>query len=256
MNTFEQTASAIAREAGEILRDRPAALEVSYKGAIDLLTEMDRRSEEHIFTRLKSSFPDHEIFCEEGSRAVGSSGYRWIVDPLDGTTNYAHKFPVYAVSIALEERGEIILGVVYNPVTDELFSAEKGKGAFLNGNKISVSTVSQLNRSLLATGFPYSIRENPGRIFERFKAFSLAAQAIRRPGVASLDLCYLAAGWIDGFWEENLQPWDVAAGSLIVKEAGGTLSLFDGSPFHIDVKEILASNRKIHYEMLKVLREV
>lgn len=250
------TVTSIAREAGALLKARPKSLEISYKGAIDLLTEADRRSEELIFTRLKASFPDHEILCEEGSCTGGSSGFRWIVDPLDGTTNYAHNFPVYSVSIALEERGEVVLGVVYNPVSDELFSAEKGRGAFLNGSGIRVSSVSRLDKSLLATGFPYSIRENPGRVFERFRAFTMASQAIRRPGSASLDLCFLAAGWVDGFWEENLKPWDVAAGSLMVREAGGTITLFDGSPFNINSREILASNRKIHYEMLKILREV
>ncbi|HET6369571.1 MAG TPA: inositol monophosphatase family protein, partial [Nitrospiria bacterium] len=183
----------------------------------------------------------------------GNSPYRWIIDPLDGTTNYAHGFPCFCVSIGLEHEGNVLLGVVYDPIRSELFYAERGKGATLNGRRIRVSSTFSLSRSLLVTGFAYDIRISQENNIDHFTRFSMRSQGVRRTGSAALDLCYVASGRFDGFWEMKLHPWDVAAGSLIVKEAGGEISTFSGDPFYIDSKEILATNGKIHREMIAVL---
>ena len=253
---IRDTAVAAAREAGAMLRERFGnAGTVEFKGEIDLVTEMDRLSEQAIVGRIKSAFPGHGILTEESAEEVGHSGYRWIIDPIDGTTNYAHAFPVFCVSIAFEQDGEVKLGVVYNPMLDELFVAEKGHGATLNGNRISVSKTGKLDKSLLATGFPYDIRTSPKNNLDNFARFAVKAQAIRRAGSAALDLCYVACGRFDGFWEMKLRPWDVAAAALMVKEAGGMITAFGGGGFSIYGHECLASNALVHEEMLSVLNE-
>ncbi len=243
-----------AREAGRLLRENLGrANAVEFKGEIDLVTEMDRKAEELIVWRLASAFPDHSIIAEEREGIERASPYRWIVDPLDGTTNYAHGYPVFCVSIAFEAEGQVILGVVYNPVLEETFLAEKGRGATLNGRPIHVSGTERLERSLLATGFPYDIRRTRDNNLNHFCNFALKAQAIRRAGSAALDLCYVGCGRFDGYWELRLKPWDVAAGSLIVEEAGGMVTAFDGGPFTIYSDNIVASNGRIHREMIQVL---
>ncbi len=255
INKAMDAAVAAARKSGKLLKENLGKTNhVEFKGEIDLVTEMDKNSETIIIESLLSAFPDYGILSEEGEELNASSPTRWIIDPLDGTTNYAHAYPVFSVSIALEDNGNIIFGLVYDPVHDELFSAEKGKGAFLNAAPIHVSTTPQLDKSLLATGFPYDIRSSEKNNLNHFCRFALKAQAIRRAGSAALDLCYVACGRFDGFWELKLKPWDVAAGTLIVKEAGGTVTDFSGNNFDIFSGNILASNKNIHDSMLNVLQ--
>lgn len=243
-----------ATEAGRLLKDRLGRVQtIDFKGGINLVTEMDRLSEELIVNLISSGFPDHQILSEEGGVQENSSPFKWIVDPLDGTTNYAHGFPCYSVSIALEEAGGIILGVVYNPSLEELFVCERGRGAFRNGKGIRVSSTRELGKGLLATGFPYDVRERSEIYLDPFRSFLIKARAIRRAGSAALDLCYVACGIFDGFWEMKLHPWDVAAGALMVMEAGGTVTDFKGGPFDHYGKEIVASNGIIHPQMLEVL---
>lgn len=243
-----------ARLAGSLLKDHLGhAGRIEFKGAVDIVTELDKRSEALIIGEIKKAFPGHGILAEESPEETTGTRKRWIIDPIDGTTNYAHGFPFFCVSIAYEEAGEVLFGVVYNPMLDELFTAEKGRGAHLNGEKIGVSKVDSLDRSLLATGFPYDLRSSKDNNFDHFSNFSRRAQAIRRAGSAALDLSYTAAGRFDGFWEMKLKPWDVAAASLILKEAGGTITGFSGGPFSIYSDECLASNGLIHEEMLEVL---
>lgn len=220
----------------------------------NLVTEFDRRSEEIIIEVLKRHHPTHDILAEEsGSTSGRSSPYKWVIDPLDGTTNYTHGFPVYCVSIGLEHNGIMECGVIYDPNFDELFTAERGKGAFLNGRRITVSDTEALSSSLLVTGFPYNISENPDHAIERFVSFLVKAQAVRRMGSAAIDLAYVAAGRYDGFWEVALNPWDVAAGILLVEEAGGMVTTFAGKPFSIYDKDILATNKLIQKEMAEIL---
>jgi len=263
MEQFRKVAIRAALKAGEILIQHAGKVKkVGYKDEVNLVTEVDCLSEEAIIKIIKSQFPDHGILTEESEGKKSESAYKWVIDPLDGTTNYAHDFPIYCVSIALEKDGEIILGVVYNPNLDELFVAEKGKGAFLsrergstkNKRKISVSRTARLSQSLLATGFPYDIRTSQIDNLNHFANFYKRSQAIRRAGSAALDLCYLAMGRFDGFWELKLSPWDMAAGSLLVMEAGGKVTDFSGRTFKIYLKEILASNGKIHQQMIDVLK--
>ena len=244
-----------AKEAGKIQKDYlNKKNKIYFKGEINLVTEVDRLCERRIIDLIQSKFPDHGILAEESPNHPSSSSiYKWIIDPLDGTTNYAHGYPCFCTSIALEKNREIINGVVYNPMLDELFYAEKGKGATLNGNPITVSDISDLDKSLLVTGFPYDIRENPTHNLNHFKNFVIKAQGIRRDGSAALNLCYVAAGRFDGFWESKLYPWDMAAGALIIAEAGGNLSLYNKEKFTIYAKEIVASNGQIHSQMVKVL---
>jgi len=247
-------AQAAAREAGHLLRQNiDKSGEIFFKGVVDLVTDSDNASQKMIFKRLSSAFPDHDFLAEEGLCQAKGSEFRWIIDPLDGTTNYAHRFPVFCISTALEQNGEVVLGVIYDPMREEMFWGVKGEGAFLNGEKIQVSKVSDLNKSLIATGFPYDLRESKVNNIRHFNNFVLRVQAIRRCGSAALDLCYVACGRFDGFWELKLNPWDVAAGALIVKEAGGSLSDFQGREFSIYGSEILATNSLIHEEMVKVL---
>lgn len=253
---IEDTAVAAARRAGALLKEHLGrAGKVEFKGAVDIVTELDRRSEDQIIADIKKAFPDHGILTEERSEIVTGSPSRWIIDPLDGTTNYAHGFPFFSVSIAFEEAGEVKFGVVYDPMRDELFTAEHGKGAFLNGRTIEVSKTSSLDKSLLATGFPYDLRQSKDNNIDHFTNFAFRAQAIRRAGSAALDLSYVASGRFDGFWEMKLKPWDTAAAVLIVKEAGGTVTDFKGEEFSLLKPECLASNGVIHKEMRDVLNK-
>ncbi len=252
-----ENAKRIAWEAGRILKERFGKYNrIDFKGDINLVTDTDRISQEFIREEIKKIYPDHSLLSEEGLEIRTQSPFRWIIDPLDGTTNFAHGLPVFAVSIAVEFEGEIFGGVVYNPVMDELFWSEKGKGAYLWQERIRVSETESLSKSLLATGFPYDIREDSNNNLNYFSRFAIRAQAIRRMGAASIDLCYVACGRFDGFWELKLFPWDVAAGTLIVEEAGGKITDFKGLPTNIYSKEIVASNRKIHEEMIEVLNSL
>lgn len=247
----------IARDAGLILTERMGrkSLQVTNKGVIDLVTEADLAAERFIIERIQTHYPRHDILAEESgvSQPVErASEFKWIIDPLDGTTNYAHGYPCFCVSIALERAGEIILGVIYDPVSDEMFAAERGEGATLNGRRIRVSEVDDLNRAMVCTGFPYDVRGR-GDFARHFANFIMHAQAIRRDGSAALDLAYVACGRFDGFFEEGLRPWDVAAGVLLVAEAGGRVSHYDGARFDVYTPPILASNGLVHDEMMRVL---
>ena len=253
-----EIAAAAAREAGALLRegyDRPKT--VHFKGEIDLVTEYDLASEKLLLARIASAFPDHEILSEEAGEIGPPSASRWYIDPLDGTTNFAHGFPAFCVSIALEtltEKGPALtVAVVYDPLRDELYTAATGGGAWLNGRRLSVSGLSDLGMALVATGFPYNIRRNPGRIFDRFLAMQMISRGVRRAGSAALDLAWTAAGRLDGFWEERLHPWDMAAGALLVSEAGGRVTDFSDRPFDPAMKEVLATNGRLHYNMRQIL---
>src|SRR3972149_10935073 len=253
---FLKVAEHAARTAGSILlKYLGQPLEVEFKGDADLVTKVDRLSEEAIVSIIRDNYPDHQILAEEGTNQESASKFRWIIDPLDGTTNYAHAFPCFAVSIGLEVSGKIVAGVVYDPVRDECFTGEDGGGAYLNGKSIHVSDIDILDKALLATGFPDDRRENADEYLHDFKNFLQKAQELRRPGAASIDLCYVASGRLDGFWECKLHPWDVAAASVIVKEAGGRMSVFKGKEYSIYGEETLASNSRIHEEMIEVLKD-
>jgi myo-inositol-1(or 4)-monophosphatase len=247
-----------ARAAGALLLSELAsARRIAFKGApTNLVTEMDARAEALILGRVREAFPDDAILSEEMGGADGRSGRRWIVDPLDGTTNYAHGLPLFAVSIGLEVEGRVALGVVYDPAHGELYVAERGAGAFVNDRKLEVSRATTLNESLLATGFPYDIRETDDNNLREYAAFSVRAQGARRLGSAVLYLAWVAAGRLDGYWELRVGAWDLAAGSLLVEEAGGRVTGLDGSPLDLERPSVLASNGIIHAEMLSVLREV
>ncbi|MBN1448129.1 MAG: inositol monophosphatase [Bacteroidetes bacterium] len=252
------TAIRAAREAGDILLHHFGDLrhiEIKNNQQFNLVTEADTNAEKRIVDVLLEAFPDHGILGEEGGKRKGSAPYKWIIDPLDGTTNFTHSFPIFSISIALEKDGELVLGVIYDPARDEMFTAERGAGAFLNGERIHVSDETRIDRAMLVTGFPYNIRENPDYCYERFIGFLKEAQAIRRLGSAALDCAYVAAGRLDGFWEVSLQPWDKAAGHLLIEEAGGRVSDFSGAPHDIYALPFLGSNGRIHDEMLRVLEE-
>jgi myo-inositol-1(or 4)-monophosphatase len=239
----------IAREAGALLMEFfRRRIGYEYKGDVDLVTEADRASEKLIVARLMERWPDYGLVGEEGARAESAGEYRWYVDPLDGTTNFAHGFPVFCISIGLVKNEEPVAGVLYDPTRDELFAAEKGKGATLNGKPIHVSGTKNLLESLLATGFPSHKRhKNPNIHF--YHELTLRSHGIRRAGSAALDLACVACGRYDGFWEFNLNPWDTTAGVLLVREAGGIVSRVDGSPWRLDSKETLASNGIIHEQL-------
>ena len=257
MNTDKiiQAAREAALKAGRMLRENIGkSSEISYKGTVDLVTNFDTQAQRMIFDHLSSCFPDHDYLAEEGLSQNKGAEFRWIIDPLDGTTNYAHHFPVFTVSIALERKGEVVLGLIYDPMREEMFSAVKGKGSFLNGEGIRVSAVDDLNKSLLATGFPYDIRASKVNNITHFNNFLTRVQGIRRCGSAAMDLCYVASGRFDGFWELKLSPWDMAAGALIVQEAGGLISDFQNGEFTIYGAEILASNGLIHQQIVEVLQ--
>ncbi len=254
---FLDIAANIARNAGALLLEYlpldAKEKHIRYKSEIDIVTEADIRSQEYIADRLQTSLPDHGILAEEDLETQGQREFVWIVDPLDGTTNFAHTYPIFCVSIGLAHHDVLVAGVVYDPNFDELFTAEKDKGAQLNGEAINVSNTSKLSESLLATGFPYWTRERPGRLFDHFRIFTLKAHGVRRAGSAALDMCAVACGRLDGFWEEGLKPWDTAAASVIVNEAGGMISKFDNSPFDLYTPQILATNGHIHKEMIRIL---
>lgn len=263
-HSFLDVAEEAAREAGAILMrefDRPAV--ISYKGEVDLVTEADRRSEQAIVTRLRNHFPKHAIVAEEGGGFENNSRYRWYVDPLDGTTNFAHGYPCFAVSIGLAEsvgenpapREQLLIGVVFNPVNKEMFTAVRGEGAFLNQKRIQVSSVERLATSLLSTGFPSTKRaQNPNIYF--YWNFTLGSHGVRRDGSAALDLASVACGRFDGFWEFGLKPWDTAAGTLLVEEAGGVVTDFAGRQYALGGAELLASNKRIHAEMQQVAADI
>ena len=254
---YLQVAAAAAKEAGRIQKEFTGKVtRVEYKGEINPVTEVDKLCEEVIVRRIREAFPAHDILTEESPFQGRGGRWKWIIDPLDGTTNYLRGLSCFSVSIALEVEGKVTLGVVYDPSLDELFHGELGRGAFLNGNRISVSATPILDRSFLCTGFPYDLRQHLDFYLRYFREFMLRSLAIRRLGSAALDLCYLAAGRFDGFWEFKLHAWDVAAASLIVTEAGGTVTDLRGRPFDIYGQEILASNGVLHDEMLRVIREV
>ena len=243
-----------AEAAGRILMDHYArGVKVSYKGAIDLVTEADLASEQAVVAIIRDRHPDHDILGEEGNYPSRGSDQRWIVDPLDGTTNFAHGFPWFAVSIALEVRGVLVLGAVFNPHNGELFVAERGRGATLNDRPLRVSATAELQRAMLATGFAYDHKTSRHNNYRAFERFQRVAQAVRRAGVASLDLACVAAGRFDGLWELHLKPWDVAAGVLLVEEAGGRVSDYAGLPMPLDRGRILASNGLLHDAMKELL---
>src|SRR5690242_9700759 len=238
--------SAIAREAGALLLDSfQRRIGFEYKGDVDLVTAADRASEKLITERIRRQWPTHDLLGEEGASRETGSDYRWYIDPLDGTTNFAHGFPVFCVSLGLEFKGERIAGVLYDPTRDELFAAEKGSGAFLNGRPMHVSKVANLAECLTGTGFPSHKRHKSPNI-HFYHEITLRTHGVRRAGSAALDLCCVASGRFDGFWEFNLNPWDTAAGVLIVEEAGGKVTDFKGGPFQLNSRETLASNGQVH----------
>ena len=246
-----------AREAGRLLRDALMNThDIQFKeGEYNLVTEMDGLAERTIIGMIRDAHPDHTFLAEESGATANASDYRWIIDPLDGTVNYAHGIPIFCVSIALEVRGTVELGVIYHPMLDELFTAERGRGAFRNGTPIHVSAQSDFNKSLLVTGFPYNVKANPLHCIDHFINFVYEGRPIRRLGSAALDLAYVACGRLDGFWEVKLNPWDVAAGALLVIEAGGRLAQMDGSAWTIYNPSILATNGKIHDAMMAIINK-
>ncbi|MBA4394956.1 MAG: inositol monophosphatase [Desulfobacca sp.] len=223
------------------------------KGAIDLVTEWDFKSQETVIAKLQSHFPQSDFLVEESGVGRRISPYCWILDPLDGTTNFVHGFPFFCISLALTYKNIPLLGIVHNPELKETYWALRGKGAFFNDRLIRVSSIPKVSQSLLATGFPYTIQKTHGPILKRFEQVIIQAQGLRRPGSAALDLCWVARGVLDGFWEQYLKPWDTAAGILIVEEAGGKVSDFSGRPYHFKKKQILATNGQIHHEMIPLL---
>ena len=246
----------MARDAGALLVQRLGSAKVSTKGDINLVTEADIAAENLIIERIRSYYPQHGILAEESGEAILVGGkrsdWKWIVDPLDGTTNYAHGYPCFCVSIALEHAGRLELGVVYDPMREEMFAAERGQGATLNDRKIRVSEVEELNNAMLCTGFPYNVRERPDFARE-FANFTMAAQAVRRDGSAALDLAYVACGRFDGFWEDGLSPWDIAAGALLIAEARGRITNYSDQPLDIYNEQVLATNGLIHDAMMRIL---
>jgi myo-inositol-1(or 4)-monophosphatase len=246
----------LAFESGRIQKKYfQKTLSIMHKGNIDLVTNVDLECQGRILELLGKAFPDDEVISEEKANTYEAGKNRWIVDPLDGTTNYAHGYPFFCTSIGYEVDGEIIAGVVYNPITDELFFARKGEGSFFNGEKMDVSTVKEIRQALLATGFPYDVATNPNNNLNHWAGFLMRAQALRRDGSAGLNLSYVAAGRFDGFWEVRLCPWDMAAGLLIVREAGGMVTSLSGGTFSLYEGGVLASNGLIHKQMIDVIRE-
>lgn len=247
-----------AHEAGAILRDFALrGFEITQKGRINLVTEADHASEALIKNLISKHYPDHNILAEEsGLRETSNSPYRWIIDPLDGTTNFAHGFPCYAVSIGVEKDGEMIVGVIYDPSRDEIFTAERGSGAFMNGAPIRVSPVDLLERALVVSGFPYDVRERMSEYLPAWQKFLERAQGVRRLGAAAIDMAYVANGRLDGFWEFGLNAWDTAAGWVIIEEAGGRVTNTSGGPFENARPSLLCTNTLIHDEMLEVLASI
>lgn len=257
MHELKDFAVSLAHQAGVLLMEKFAdSLEIRFKGDINLVTEADKLSENLIISTIRQKFPEHGILSEESPEILRKSAMRWIIDPLDGTTNYAHGYPIFCISIALEKDGITILGVVYDPTRQDTFAAIRGEGAYLNGKRLNVSQTSELTYSLLATGFPYDIRESKENNLNYFNIMAKEAQAVRRDGSAALDLAYVAAGRFDGFWELKLQPWDVAAGCLIVEEAGGKIADIRGDSWNFSSPGIIVSNGRIHEQMLAVFQRV
>lgn len=251
---FLKIAETACRRSGDIQREGlKRDLNIVHKGEINLVTDVDHACEKEIVGLIQGTYPQHDILAEEGSGIRKDSEYKWIIDPLDGTTNYTHGYPLFCTSIALEYRGEIVVGAVYDPSLDEMFLAEKGGGATCNGAALKVSEVEKVSHALLCTGFAYNIKETANNNLNHFRNFLLRAQAVRRDGVAAVDLCYVAMGRFDGFWELNLFPWDMAAGVVILREAGGKITTFSGSSFDIYQKDILATNGRVHGEMVEIL---
>ena len=253
---FVPAMAEIAREAGALLMVHFARhVKIEYKGDADLVTVADRTSEALIRERIKARWPSHDILGEEGGLQDTGSDYRWYVDPLDGTTNFAHSFPVFCVSMALDFKGKRIAGVIYDPTRDEMFAAEQGSGAYLNDQRIRVSTTARLVECLVATGFPSHKRHaNPNIFF--YHQITLRTHGVRRAGSAALDLCYVAAGRLDGFWEFNLNPWDTAAGVLLVEEAGGRVTDMSGGPFQLNSRETLATNGLVHDALIEEFAQI
>lgn len=256
MNHFLEVAVEAALAGGEILvSEFDCPLQITYKGDVDLVTQADRRSEQAVVALLRSHFPEHSVVAEEGGGRETGSDYRWFVDPLDGTTNFAHKYPCFAVSIGLEQAGELIAGVVYQPITRELFTAAKGEGAFLNQKRIHVSKIDRLATSLLVTGFP-SVKRTQNPNIHYYWDFTLRSHGVRRDGSAAMDLASVACGRFEGFWEFGLHPWDTAAGVLLVREAGGVVTTFSGQPYRPGDHETVASNGLIHGEMRQLASDI
>jgi myo-inositol-1(or 4)-monophosphatase len=244
----------VVREAGHLLFQRlNSEFTISHKGTVNLVTDVDLAAEELIVRRIQDAFPTHSILAEEKHSNTRGGGINWVIDPLDGTTNYAHRYPFFSVSIGLEVAGVVEWGAVFDPVRNKLYTGRRGLGASCNDEPLSVSRVRSLDASLLATGFPYDIRTSEQNNLDNFCAFALRSQGVRRSGSAALDLCHVAAGCLDGFWELKLNPWDCAAGYLIVRESGGTVTNFRGQPGSIYEREVVASNGLIHRQMLTVL---
>ena len=246
MNDYFETAARAARESGKIIKDQfGKQKEIKFKGRINPVTDVDLKSEEAII----------DIITEESQLALSGSPYRWIIDPLDGTVNYSHDYPVAAVSVALEIQGTVEIGIVYNPIREEFFHAVKGQGAFLNDEPIHVSKIDTLEKSLLATGFPYDIRERPDNNLAQFNRLMMKTEGIRRDGSAALNLVYTAMGWCDGYWEIIISPWDIAAGTLLVTEAGGKVTDLEGRPLSIYQNQVVSSNGLIHSELVEELQK-
>lgn len=255
LRTLQAAAVEVARLAGaELVARFKGVRRIEYKHDIDLVTDADTAAEQCIVEYLDRRFPGHALLAEERGRREGSAPFRWIVDPLDGTTNYAHRVPHFCVSVAVEDGEGLAAGAVFDPVRDELFEAGRGLGAFLNGERIHVSAEAQLGRALLSTGFPYGVRDEPERPIRLFDAFLRRAQGIRRAGSAALDMSYVAAGRYDGFFEVSLKPWDVAAGALLVREAGGRVTGLDGGPLGDIVVDVLCTNGVLHGPMEDIVR--
>ena len=254
-NHFKKIAINAALKAGNYIRKNIGKVkDVHYKGEINVVTDVDKKAENIIIDTIRHAYPSHNFLAEESSYTKGeSSSFTWVIDPLDGTTNFLHGFPVFCVSIALEYKGKLLVGVVYDPTRNELFYAERGGGAILNKKRIRVSGVTKIKRALLSTGFAYNVKSAKEDNINGFARFIKVSQAVRRAGSAALDLCYVASGRFDGFWELGLHPWDAAAALLVVQEAGGKVTRFNGSKYSIYDKEILASNSKIHSQMIRVL---
>jgi myo-inositol-1(or 4)-monophosphatase len=255
LQTIKRVGIRAAYKAGRILIDHfDKPLQVKKKGIIDLVTQADIASEKAIVATIKEVFPDHAILAEESGAAAGNDHDRWIIDPLDGTTNFAHHLPIFAVSIAYTRDDVPLMGIVFNPANGELFTAVHGQGASLNDLPIQVSSVKTLEDSLLVTGFPYTIRTtSPAEPVSRFTRCLTASQGVRRLGSAALDLCFVACGRFEGFWEEKLKPWDTAAGMLMVQEAGGRVTDYKDRAYHVEDQQILATNALIHSEMVQLL---
>lgn len=258
LKLYQEIAVAAAQEGGRVLCDCWGKVqnvrEKEFRG--DLVTEVDKESERRIVNLLKQKLPSHGLLAEESGSQITKSPFLWIIDPLDGTTNYTHQYPMVAVSIALLFNGNPIIGVVFNPILNELFQAGEGQGAFLNGKKISVSKIDQLEQSLLATGFAYDRRQNPDNNYAEFSQLTDLSQGVRRGGSAALDLAYVAAGRFDGYWERGIKSWDIAAGVVLVNEAGGKVTAYDESPFDLYAEQILATNGFIHTVLSQELKKI